>query len=59
MRGFIVMAMFLAGFANSAWKDDSEARDLELDPADIGELKIHGSGGVSFSAVRVAIGEDS
>lgn len=59
MRGFIVMAMFLAGFANSAWKDYSEARDLELDAADIGELKIHGSGGVSFSDLRVATEQDS
>ncbi|MCP5091846.1 MAG: DUF4097 domain-containing protein [Gammaproteobacteria bacterium] len=52
MRGFIVMAMFLAGFANAAWKDYSEARDLELDAGSIGELKIHaGAGSMDIKGV--------
>lgn len=52
MRGFIVMAMFLAGFANAAWKDYSEARDLELDAGGIGELKIHaGAGSLDIKGV--------
>ena len=30
MRGFVVMAMFLASFADAAWNDYTSVRELEL-----------------------------
>jgi len=52
MRGFIVMGMFLAGFANAAWKDYTEVRDLQLDARTIGELSVKaGAGGMEVKGV--------
>lgn len=40
MRGFIVMAMFVASFASAAWTDYEEVRELALDAGDIEKLSI-------------------
>lgn len=45
MRGFIVMAMFLASFANAAWTDYSAVRELKLDAKGIDHLEIDAGAG--------------
>lgn len=45
MRSFIVMAMFTASLADAAWFDYEESRNLELDGAGIGELRIGAGAG--------------
>lgn len=45
MRGLIVMAMFLAGFADAAWTDYTEDRNLKLDAEGIDNLEINAGAG--------------
>ena len=40
MRGFIVMAMFVASIARADWSEYEEVRDLDLDASGISELSI-------------------
>ncbi len=45
MRSFIVMAMFLASFANAAWNEYTEVRDLKIDAKGIDILEIDAGAG--------------
>jgi hypothetical protein len=52
MKGFVVMAMFLASFAHAAWNNYTEVRDLELDAADVEQIDIDaGAGSMSVKGV--------
>ena len=52
MRSFIVMAMFIASFADAAWKDYSETRDFALDAEGIPMLRIDaGAGAIDVRGV--------
>lgn len=57
MRSFIVMAMFLASFANAAWTDYSEVRDLKLNTKGIDRLEI--DAGAGSMEVKGIVGLDS
>ena len=46
MRGFIVMAMFAASFADAAWNDYTTVQELELDADGIENLHIDAGAGV-------------
>jgi hypothetical protein len=43
MKGFIVMAMFVASFANAAWKDHTGTRDVAPDAANVERVEIDAS----------------
>lgn len=45
MRSFIVMAMFLASFADAAWNEYTEVRELKLDADGIDKLVIEAGAG--------------
>jgi len=52
MRSIIVMAMFLASFADAAWKDYTTVRDLEVDAAGIERFEINaGAGSLDIQGV--------
>ncbi len=52
MRSFIVMAMFVATFAEAGWSDYEEVRDLEIDAEGISELSIKaGAGSMDVTGV--------
>lgn len=53
MRGFIVMAMFVASLASAAYNDFEETRELNLDAKGIEELSIEAGAG-SMDVVGVA-----
>ncbi len=56
MRGFIVMAMFVASFAHASWMDYTEERDLALDADGIDSLEI--KAGAGRMEVRGVDGQD-
>lgn len=71
MRSFLIMAMFAASFANAAWRDYSEVRELQLDTggldalqidAGAGQLDVRGVSGAEkilvIATIRVEDGED-
>jgi hypothetical protein len=52
MRSIIVMAMFLASFADAAWKDYTTVRDLKVDAAGIERFEINaGAGSLDIQGV--------
>lgn len=52
MRGFIVMAMFVASIARADWSEYEEVRDLDLDASGISEFSIiAGAGSMSVTGV--------
>lgn len=57
MRSFIVMAMFIASFANAAWNEYTEVRELKLDVGDIDKLVIEA--GAGSMDIRGVAGLDS
>jgi len=57
MRSFIVMAMFVASFANAAWNEYTEVRELKLDIDGIDELVVEA--GAGSMDVRGVAGLDS
>lgn len=57
MRSFIVMAMFVASFANAAWDEYTEVRELKLDVDGLESLVIEA--GAGSMDVRGVAGLDS
>lgn len=52
MRSFIVMAMFLASFADAAWNDYSSVRELKLEAGGIEQFQIDaGAGSMEIKGV--------
>lgn len=52
MRSFIVMAMFVASFANAAWNEYTDVRELKLDADGIDDIIIEaGAGNMSVKGV--------
>lgn len=52
MRGFLVMAMFVASLAQAGWKDFEEARELSLDAKQVDKLSIEaGAGSMDVTGV--------
>jgi len=52
MRSIIVMAMFLASFADAAWRDYTTVRDLKVDAAGIESFEINaGAGSLDIQGV--------
>jgi len=53
MRSFIVMAMFVATFAEADWSDYEEVRDLSLDAEDISQFSIKaGAGSMDVTGIE-------
>ena len=53
MRGFIVMAMFVASSAQADWSDYEEVRDLSVDASGISELSIvAGAGSMKVTGIE-------
>jgi len=53
MRGFVVMAMFLASFADAAWNDYTSVRELELNADGIEAFTIDaGAGSIDIKGVE-------
>ncbi|MGI9236958.1 MAG: hypothetical protein ACR2QZ_06150 [Woeseiaceae bacterium] len=52
MRSFIVMAMFVASFADAAWNDYTSVRELKLDANGIQSFQIDaGAGSMEIKGV--------
>ena len=55
MRSFIVMAMFVASLASAAWKEHTEARDLQLPAEGITAFELDtGPGSLTIKGVHDA-----